>query len=772
MKLFLETSIGINEQDDEGRTALMLAAQRGHSAVVAELVRAGADVSLKDKNGMSAVLLARSYDVVHQLGGNVDDLSREDRSRILWHACNAGDLSMVRSVIEAGCDVDHIHNGQTPVIMATLRGHDSIVKELILANCDVNFRSGILCREMVDTVTMYLTLFTYSKAYYWTVALVCGLLPWMQYKMEMEAALWIDPIWSPLVLLAMVAILGIRLMPESWIIVELIRTGMFTIAIIMLMKVATTAGPVAWTVCLPILAIPLVTRIGTSSVTEGAKEFAINFAYVAVHMCTALALLFVVPKILVWSPRDITGTELVVVALIEVAIVVTAYTLLKRMVLEYCDIIVAVLEGVILNVEIVIIASSCMMIGRKAFVLHESQAVTRMVNLLLTAVLLTWFMLMVLRIQNRGAAGFLVFEGIKLFQMDNSLSSPDKPHLAMVLVVLLVLFNVMQHVARKVVVVVVLHLVVAMIEAYLALIISKTGGELRIGTVNLGEFVNLTVGLAMATQYSFMVVSVTSLHYAASYNSIKCGVLLIEGGADVFVKFLNLHNPMEIGSGTFQNEVNVALSFTTKRVISVIGNSECGKSTLVTALEHTSNIPWKKATNYFRKVHHIRQRTAGIEAVPLSNQKYGEALIYDFAGQSQYHGPHQTFLEAMLSKPEVSVTLLLLVKATEEEDIVTQQLHRWLQPLAQRSVSCTPQVIVVGSFLDQVKSEKEARAKLLHCMQSVQSELCLDIQGLCLLDCRYPESRGIDEICRFLQEVPPVNTHSLSYDLHWVLVQV
>ena len=30
LKLFLETNIGINEQDDEGRTALMLAVERGH----------------------------------------------------------------------------------------------------------------------------------------------------------------------------------------------------------------------------------------------------------------------------------------------------------------------------------------------------------------------------------------------------------------------------------------------------------------------------------------------------------------------------------------------------------------------------------------------------------------------------------------------------------------------------------------------------------------------------------------------------------------------
>ena len=97
----------------------MLAVERGHGAVVDELVKAGADISLKDKKGMTAVRLAKSYDMVgrlvrdvNELSRDVDDLSREDRSRILWHACDVGDLSVVQSVIEAGCDVDHIHKGQ------------------------------------------------------------------------------------------------------------------------------------------------------------------------------------------------------------------------------------------------------------------------------------------------------------------------------------------------------------------------------------------------------------------------------------------------------------------------------------------------------------------------------------------------------------------------------------------------------------------------------------------------------------------------------------
>ena len=169
------------------------------------------------------------------------------------------------------------------------------------------------------------------------------------------------------------------------------------------------------------------------------------------------------------------------------------------------------------------------------------------------------------------------------------------------------------------------------------------------------------------------------------------------------------------------DEMKKTLSFAAKRTIAVIGHAESGKSTLIAALVAESKNWWMKVINRFWKVHDIRQRTAGIEPIKFSSQKYGETLFYDFAGQAQYHGPHQSFLEAMLNKPEVSVTLLLLVKAVEEEDIITQQLHRWLQPLAQRRASCT-QVIVIGSFSDQVQSKKGTYKKLLHCMQSIDAD--------------------------------------------------
>ena len=266
----------------------------------------------------------------------------------------------------------------------------------------------------------------------------------------------------------------------------------------------------------------------------------------------------------------------------------------------------------------------------------------------------------------------------------------------------------------------------------------------------------------------------TALHFAAEQNKIECGVLLVEAGADMRTRNKDAKSPLDLASHDLRQAIQQAQSFSTKRIVAVIGNAEHGKSTLIAALQAEGNTLWKKLTNRFTKVQDIKNRTVGIEAVQFSSQKYGATLFYDFAGQPDYRGPHQSFLEAMFNKPGVSVTLLLVVKSTDEEDVITQQVTHWLQPLSLPSAPSTPQVILVGSFLDQVESSKEATAKLLRCTHLLEEQFHFNIHGSCLLDCRKPASEGIDQICTFLQQNEPLqlNCKSFLYNLRWVLVQV
>ena len=291
-----------------------------------------------------------------------------------------------------------------------------------------------------------------------------------------------------------------------------------------------------------------------------------------------------------------------------------------------------------------------------------------------------------------------------------------------------------------------------------------------------GELIRAGANVSAVSSKEWLSVAAgsTALHFAAQRNKVQCGVLLVEAGADMRTRNKDSKSPLDLASRNFRQAIQQAQSFSTKRIVAVIGNAEHGKSTLIAALQAEGNSLLKKLTNWFTKVQDIRQRTAGIEAVQFSSQKYGETLFYDFAGQSDYHGPHQSFLEAILSRPGVSVSLLLLVKATDEEDVISRQVTQWLQPLSLASASSTPQVILVGSFLDQVKSREEATETLLRCTQSVQEEFHFSTLGPCLLDCRKPDSEGIDQICTFLQEAQPLQLNFItsSYSLHWILVHL
>ena len=86
-------------------------------------------------------------------------------------------------------------------------------------------------------------------------------------------------------------------------------------------------------------------------------------------------------------------------------------------------------------------------------------------------------------------------------------------------------------------------------------------------------------------------------------------------------------------------------------------------------------------------------------------------------------------------------------------------------------------VIIIGSFLDKVRSKEEATAKLTRCIEATRrdlEELPLELVGGSFLNCRQPQSTGIDEIGDFLQEIPIPEfraTHT-CYSLAWVLSQI
>ena len=116
-------------------------------------------------------------------------------------------------------------------------------------------------------------------------------------------------------------------------------------------------------------------------------------------------------------------------------------------------------------------------------------------------------------------------------------------------------------------------------------------------------------------RYGGLAAGPTALHFAAKYNSIKCGVLLVEAEANMTTRNEDSKSPLDLASGDFQQTIRQAQSFSTKRIVAVIGNAEHGKSTLIAALQAEGKSIFEQLINRFAQVQDISQRTAGIEAV-------------------------------------------------------------------------------------------------------------------------------------------------------------
>ena len=620
-----------------------------------------------------SVLGAESYAAVCHLlkdveaAVHIEALSREERSHILWYACDEGDLSMVKSVIRAGCDVDHFHRGHTPLMMASIGGHDDVVKELILAGCQVDLRSS---KCSVD---------------------------WFGFIVKMAS---VRPSLALSAMIALLVLLG------NW-------SGLF----------ALTAA--LGLVCYDYFKVSRLLRWRSTARVIAWGGIVIAVVLVLVYICRATA-----KEEQVVMRRTVLVSLTVLASLMVMLVAVLcfgfSYVYLKSMDEKVFGI---VPEAVVVTVTV---AVTGIWIGIAIWIGAWSSRAEVGTETYGKAVSAAGLLGMVLRLTIGGRYDSHFMLGTAILMV----------------ITLTGIWGM-----------------VFLIQS-LAVLITVMPAIFLVGLLLLDR-----------KMMSSSVTGMTALHYAAWYDHITCGSYLVEAGANMRAENRYFRTPLHICSRRFRAAVQQAQSHPPQQVIAVIGNTEYGKSTLIAALQSESRTALQSLVCTLSQVYNITQRTAGIETVSFFSAKYGKVLFYDFAGQSDYHGPHQPFLEAILSKAGVMVTVLLLVKVSEAKDVITQQLRRWLQPLALARTPSTPCVIVVGSFLDQAKSKNLASnvQKLQACIDSVQEEYpSLEVQKCFLLDCRKPESAGIKGLRSYLQLTQSIQSISsvLLYNVHWVMAQL
>ena len=114
-----------------GMTALMLASQKGHLEIVSLLLKARADVNLRNNAGDTALALA-SQEAHVEIARLLLPAGAEDLHTPLLHASARGHTQIVQLLLEAGVDKNMRNKfGNTALIRAADRGHYDVVRLLL-----------------------------------------------------------------------------------------------------------------------------------------------------------------------------------------------------------------------------------------------------------------------------------------------------------------------------------------------------------------------------------------------------------------------------------------------------------------------------------------------------------------------------------------------------------------------------------------------------------------------------------------------------------------
>ena len=142
--LQLET-VNIDHTNEEGKTALMLACERGHEDIVHSLLSAGANVNIQDNDGWAALMIASKNNhisIIHMLlQANANPhLKSSDGSNAVMIASYYGNYKkVVELLISKGVDYKYQQeDGGNTFMMACQNGHTQVVELLLEKQVDPN----------------------------------------------------------------------------------------------------------------------------------------------------------------------------------------------------------------------------------------------------------------------------------------------------------------------------------------------------------------------------------------------------------------------------------------------------------------------------------------------------------------------------------------------------------------------------------------------------------------------------------------------------------
>ena len=127
--------------DPNDGVSLHTACKHGDPSMVKTLIECSASVDDKDVGGKTPLSLAVLDNQTSIVSALVSEFGCDPNDGVSLHtACKHGDLSIVKTLIECGANVNEKDvGGNTPLSLAVLHGHDSIVSALVSEfGCDPN----------------------------------------------------------------------------------------------------------------------------------------------------------------------------------------------------------------------------------------------------------------------------------------------------------------------------------------------------------------------------------------------------------------------------------------------------------------------------------------------------------------------------------------------------------------------------------------------------------------------------------------------------------
>jgi ankyrin repeat protein len=113
--MLIANGANIEDRNNDGRTALILAAEKGYSDTVAMLIANGANINARDKLGRTALIWAtvggRSFDIVAMLILSGTDVNAQDKDgdTPLANASYTDNTEIIKIPLEKGANVNHIN---------------------------------------------------------------------------------------------------------------------------------------------------------------------------------------------------------------------------------------------------------------------------------------------------------------------------------------------------------------------------------------------------------------------------------------------------------------------------------------------------------------------------------------------------------------------------------------------------------------------------------------------------------------------------------------